>query len=68
MHFLRYDQLPVGHKGPYFMQMATKRELKSRVMVGNFRLASDTKHFSNCTFEKYVKSLAVKCGFTDATQ
>lgn len=66
MYFLRFKQLPVGHKGPFFMQKATQPELKSRLQEGNLRSESDTKFFSNCTFEKYVKSLAVKCGFTDA--
>ena len=67
MHFLHYKQLLVDHTGLFFIQMATKCEIKSRVMVGNFRLASKTKPIFNCTFEKYIKSLAIKCGFTDAT-
>ena len=48
------------------MQKASKKILALRVKEGNFRQASSTVNFTNYMFEKYVKSLAIKCGFNDA--
>ena len=66
MKFYSDHHLPIGHQGPFFMQKATVKIMVKRSKEGNFRKASNTVKFKNCTFDRYVKSLAVKCGFTNA--
>ena len=64
--FMIKSHLPEGHQGKFFMQRARMSELFNRKGLGNYREASATVHFKNYTFDKYAKSLAIKCGFNDA--
>ena len=65
MHFYVHHHLPEKWTGKFFMQKATKVEIKNRMKSGNSREASLTKSFSSHTFERYTKSLARKCHFKD---